>query len=137
MIDGKKIVADARTWLGVRFKKGGRDRMGIDCIGLLIRVGEAQGLSIRDTVEYSFNPEPRLFENFVYDQTEPLPANTLRVGSILILKQSIFPMHTGILARDHHDRWSVINANAKEHKVVEQPLESWRKLIISIRSYKE
>ncbi len=137
MLDGEKIAAEARTWIGVRFRKGGRDRTGIDCIGLLLRVGEAQGLTLRDTVEYTFNPEPRIFENYIYDQTEPLSMKTLRIGSILILKQNIFPMHTGILARDHHDRLSIINANIKKRAVVEEPLELWRNLLIGVRAYKE
>lgn len=137
MLDGDKIVAEARTWLGVKFKKGGRDRMGVDCIGLLLRVGEAQGLTIRDTTEYSFDPEPRKFQAYVYEQTEPLPSNSLRVGAILVLRQTIFPMHTGILAKDHHGRWSVINANIKERKVVEQTFDQWRNHLIAIRAYKE
>lgn len=137
MIDPEKVVEDARSWLGVKFKKGGRDRMGVDCIGLLIRVGEAQGLVIRDTLEYSFNPEPQKFADMVYGQTEPLPSNSLKLGSIVLLKQSIFPMHTGILAKDHHDRWSVINANIKERKVVEQLFDQWKSQVIGFRAYKE
>ena len=137
MLDNVKIVADARSWIGVKFRKGGRDRTGIDCIGLLIRVGEEQGLTIRDDTQYSFNPEPAKFTEMVFSQTEPLSMNSLRVGSILVFRQTIFPMHTGILARDHHNEWSVINANAKERRVVEQPLSYWKANLIAIRAYKE
>lgn len=38
------VIAEARTWLGVPYRHQGRTRLGIDCVGLPIVVGQALGL---------------------------------------------------------------------------------------------
>ena len=133
----RELVDEARTWLGVKFKKGGRNRTGVDCIGLLIGVGRRFGFDIEDTIEYSFSPEPSKFQDMVYGQTIQRDEFDVLEGSIVILRQSIFPMHTGLIAKDTYGRWSIINANLKERKVVEQSIDVWADLIIGIRDYKE
>lgn len=133
----RELVEEARTWLGVKFKKGGRNRTGVDCIGLLIGVGRRFGFDIEDTIEYSFSPEPSKFQDMVYGQTIQRDEFDVLEGSIVILRQSIFPMHTGLIAKDAYGRWSIINANLKERKVVEQSIDVWADLIIGIRDYKE
>lgn len=132
-----QILREAKTWIDVKFKKGGRDRLGVDCVGLLVNVGRACGYTIRDTIEYSFSPEPAKFIDLVYGQTNAADPNDLRVGNLLLFRQSVFPMHTGILSKDHYGRLSVINANAIERRVVEQPLAKWQNEIIAVRDYKE
>lgn len=34
------LVAEARTWLGVRWKHQGRDRSGVDCLGMVQQVAK-------------------------------------------------------------------------------------------------
>jgi hypothetical protein len=131
-----QIITEAKSWIGVKFKKGGRDRIGIDCVGLLVNIGRELGFDIQDTIEYSFHPEPAKFVNMVYGQTDIADPNNLRIGNLLLFRQSVFPMHTGILSKDHYGRLSVINANALERKVVEQPLSAWQREIIAVRDYK-
>lgn len=130
------IITEAKSWLGVRFKKGGRDRMGVDCVGLLVNIGRNCGLDIEDTVEYAFNPDPAKFQQLVYNQTDPVTFEGLTPGSIVILRQSVFPMHTGILSRDHHGRLTIINANLHKRQVVEQPYVDWKNQVICLRKYK-
>lgn len=137
MTDRSEIVTEARTWLGVKFKKGGRDRTGVDCIGLLVNVGRKFGFDIEDTIEYSFNPEPAKFQSLVYSQTVERKVSELDAGMILLFRQSIFPMHTGILARDRYGRFTVINASVKARSVVEEPIAMWEPLIIGVRDYRE
>jgi cell wall-associated NlpC family hydrolase len=131
-----QINTEARSWLGVKFKKGGRDRLGVDCIGLLVGVGRSCGLEIEDTIQYSFDPEPEKFSRLVYGQTDPHPFKNLKPGLIVLLRQSIFPMHTGIISKDNYGRLSIINANLRERKVVEQQFSDWHELIIGFRTYK-
>ncbi|MDW9531866.1 NlpC/P60 family protein [Sinorhizobium meliloti] len=130
------IITEARTWLGVKFKKGGRDRFGVDCVGLLVNVGRNCGLEIDDTTEYSFDPHPEKFQEMVYGQTVAMPFQGLQPGSIVLLRQTVFPMHTGILSRDTYGRLSIINANLHKRQVVEQPYGEWKDQVIGIRSYK-
>jgi hypothetical protein len=42
-INGRHIIETAKTYIGVPFRHQGRDRQGIDCIGLLIAVGYEYG----------------------------------------------------------------------------------------------
>lgn len=132
-----EIVEEARSWVGVKFKKGGRDRMGVDCIGLLVNVGKKFGFEIRDSVEYSFNPEPSLFAELVYGQSVERKLDDIAIGSIALFRQSIFPMHTGIIARDKYGRYTVINSSLKERRVVEESFDKWLPLLIELRDFKE
>lgn len=136
MFTKSDVLAEARTWLGVRFKKGGRDRQGVDCVGLLVNVGRACGVDLQDTTEYSFDPHPEKFQELVYGQTLSVPFKDIEPGCIVLLRQSVFPMHTGIISTDHHGRLAVINANLHRREVVEQPFDEWDDLVIGIRNFK-
>lgn len=136
MATNQDIINEAKTWVGVRFKKGGRDRMGVDCVGLLVNVGRSCGIQIEDTVEYSFDPDPAKFQQMVYGQSDPITFEGLVPGSIVLMRQSVFPMHTGILSRDHYGRLSIINANLHKRQVVEQLYSEWKNQVIGFRKYK-
>ena len=47
-----RIVAEARSYLGVRYVYGGTSRSGIDCSGLTMRAHQAAGISIPRTSYY-------------------------------------------------------------------------------------
>ncbi len=131
-----QIVETARSYLGVRFSRSGRDRnRGIDCVGLLTLVGRDLGLDIKDIINYDFEPRPDQFLETIRSQTDPVPMNAFREGNVVLLRQSIFPMHCGIIGRKP-EGLTVINANLHERKVVEQPIADWRKEIIELRDYK-
>lgn len=131
----QRIVDEARSYLGVRFRKGGRDREGIDCVGLLVVVGQSLGLDIKDTIDYTFNPEVRKFADIVYSQSIRIPLDPIKIGSIAILKQTVYPMHTGIIGRDATGL-TIINANLGRRAVIEQPIAEWRRDLTMLRDYK-
>ncbi|MBS3648872.1 hypothetical protein KEU06_09660 [Pseudaminobacter sp. 19-2017] len=131
-----EIVAAAREYLGVPFKKAGRDKFGLDCVGLIILAGRNCGLEIYDTTKYTMGPHPELLHEFLYPQTERLPGNRLVHGSIAILRDSIFPMHTGIITTDGSEPM-IINASAKARRVVEEPYKiHWAANLVGMRDYK-
>lgn len=130
-----EIIDQARSYLGVRFSRSGRSRTGIDCVGLLTMVGRDLGLDIEDILNYNFEPKPDVFLNIIRSQTEPVPMNAYKAGNIVLLRQSIYPMHCGIIGRKP-EGLTVINANMHERKVVEQPIADWRNEIIELRDYK-
>lgn len=135
-ITRNQVVDAARSYVGVRFNRSGRDRnRGIDCVGLLTLVGRDLGLDIKDILDYTFEPNPDAFLNTIRSQSEPVPAGAFRLGNIVLLRQSIYPMHCGIIGRQDTGL-TVINANLHERKVVEQPIAEWRNDIIELRDYR-
>lgn len=130
------IVETARSYLGTKFSRSGRDRTrGIDCVGLLTLVGRDLGLDIDDIINYNFEPKPDTFLNIIRSQTDPVPMGAYKPGNVVLLRQSIYPMHCGIIGRKP-EGLTVINANLHERKVVEQPIADWRSEIIELRDYK-
>lgn len=47
------IVAQARSWISVKWRHQGRSREGIDCAGLVIKVAHELGLTEFDTADYA------------------------------------------------------------------------------------
>ena len=126
----------ARSYLGVRFARSGRDRnRGIDCVGLLTLVGRDLGLDIQDIINYNFEPQPDVFLNIIRSQSNPVPMGAFKPACIVILRQSIYPMHCGIIGRND-EGLTVINANLHARKVVEEPIAVWRSKIIELRDFK-
>jgi cell wall-associated NlpC family hydrolase len=56
------LVAEARLWIGVPFRHQGRSRVGVDCVGLPIVVGQALGLlpATFEVANYGRLPTPEL-----------------------------------------------------------------------------
>lgn len=129
------IVAAARAYLGVRFRLKGRNRIeGIDCVGLLALVARDIGMEVKDSVGYTSNPDPDLFREIITSQTKPGNVNNLRSGAIVMFKQAVFPIHAGIIVVEG-GQMSVINANLKQKKVVEEPWRVWQPLLLGVREF--
>lgn len=50
---GLRLVAQARGWLGVKWRHQGRSRDGIDCAGLVLKVAHELDLTAFDTADYA------------------------------------------------------------------------------------
>lgn len=50
---GQKMVAAARSYIGVKFFHAGRNKNGLDCIGLLVLSAKDAGVDIPDETSYS------------------------------------------------------------------------------------
>jgi len=88
MTTGADIVADARRYLGVRYKVNGRDRDGFDCVGLIVIVGNDFGLNWqRDTPEL----DPRAGVDWQNVNTElrefgfkEIPLGEQQIGDVMV-----------------------------------------------------
>lgn len=131
-----EIVAEARTYLGVRFKMRGRNRMGLDCVGLLIVVAQSFGQKITDRTDYSMKqPFEVALNSHLKAHSNPAPLKPFRHGQIVKFRQSVLPMHLGIITLDGTEPM-VIDAHVKKKKVVEEPLRLWSNLILELREFK-
>lgn len=126
-------IAVARDWQGVRWLHQGRNRMGIDCAGLLIQIHKALGLPVEDMTGYKRTPNAVDFLNHIRRQTTA--CQTPQPGSIAIFRQSIMPCHTGIFA-ELNGVLTIIHADATVGKVHEEPfIHDWPPLLVEARNF--
>ena len=114
----EKFVAEVRSWLGTKFRYQGRDRKGIDCVGVVVLSLAALGLSL-NVVPYG--------KQVTGDSAlAQLKANGHRVefadakpGDIALLNYRGESNHVGVLTGEG----TMIHSLAFAKKVVEQALD--------------
>jgi len=132
VITREQVIATARSYIGVRFRLHGRDRNGLDCVGLLYRVGTDLGFNLEDDTDYNRRPQVEKINNMLAKYTRPAPRTPPRNGQVLKLRQHMFPMHLGFLVVEN-GRLSVINANLHKKAVVEDTYDMWHDLVMEHR----
>lgn len=115
-----EIVQAAREWIGVRWAHLGRNKYGLDCVGLIIKAGEGAGARVVDIDVYPRRPDGTLITRFRRQGIET-PVKDSRVGDVLVFTMGRAPCHAGVLAW-HEGRYTVIHAHAHRRKVMEEPL---------------
>ncbi len=145
---GEQIVVQARTYLDVPWFHTGRNRRGIDCIGLLACVAHDLCITDHDDLDYAAEEPPeRLTATLLrfcelvalFQDGEPLIIQeiVLRTGDLLQFSILGAPRHCGILAIQD-DRWTVIHAYQSAGKVVEHPFDvHWRKRLFACYRLRE
>lgn len=126
------IVAEARQWLGVRWHHQGRNRAGIDCIGLAIEVAHAFGLSRFDITDYSRQPDPVMMRALLAEHMDAIAVASALPGDLLLMRFERDPQHVAIMTDT-----GIIHAYAQARKVVEHRLDSqWKARIVGAYRYK-
>lgn len=119
------VVAKARSWKETRFRHQGRNEAGIDCCGLIIKVGNDLGLFVYETNDYDRHTSGEDFVHHFHDAgCIPIPLGSARDGDIIITSDFNFPCHCGIVSTKRRVP-HLIHAFMKRRKVVEEPLEHW------------
>ena len=131
-----RIVEEARTFVGTKWKHMGRTKTGIDCVGLVIVVGRNLGLhDYPDDVAYTRQSVGSdLLKPFIKYGERVSNLNDLKDGDILIMKDAFFPHHVGLLA-SNGDMKTLIHACVHRGKVVEDTLEEfrWKKVMTAFK----
>jgi hypothetical protein len=131
------IVAEAKTWLGVPFRDKGRDRFGVDCIGVPIKVGHALGLTTYDTLDYPRRPNPADVLRLARAQLTERPRSEADHGMVAVFREPRHPCHVGILERDAAGLMWVIHAYLPARMVVREALTEERRLsMVSVFSFR-
>lgn len=120
----ERFVAEARVWTGTPYLHQGRNRLGVDCIGLLLVVGWSLGLTEYDVKGYGRTPNA----GFLEAECERLMQRTdnALTGDVYLMRFTRDPQHLAIAT----DR-GLIHAWGGAGRVVETSLPlSWRSRIV-------
>jgi hypothetical protein len=137
------IVAAALAYENTRFRLQGRNLTGIDCCGLLVNSGRDAGLNISDTTQYDrsqfdiVGPDPagEFFLKFIRAQSDLIEGKSPRHGCIALLRQSIMPMHCGII--DFSEREPMlIHAQIRKGVTRDKWFSGWHLQLIEFRQYR-
>lgn len=116
-----EIIAEARKWSGVLYRRRGRSMSGIDCIGLPVMIARAFNVPHEDYPDYDDWPDPtrRILRECRKNLTfVPRPLARLP-GLVGVFAETKFPGHMGIFS-DIAGQTHVIHARIDRRRVVEQ-----------------
>lgn len=117
-----RVVEAALTYRGVPFRHLGRDRQGVDCIGLLLAAARDCGFSEYDDVPYGRVVDPARLRRELGRFCDERPAETdLQIGDVLLFRMAGNPQHVGIVVSIAPDV-RFLHAHEAQGKVIESRL---------------
>ena len=123
MYDADQVIAEARRWIGVRWRHQGRSfSHGVDCIGLCLKVAENMGAEVPEVTGYPRRQNGSQLVSTMAKILKPVPCLRWQQGDIALFKDGGFPVHTGFLGLKDGQK-TVIHAHARRRKVVEEVLD--------------
>lgn len=132
MTTRQDILDESRKWLGTRWVHQGRSRAGVDCVGLVIRVAHARGLSTFDTADYSRQPDAVRMRALLAEHMEPIAIARAQIGDVLLMRFERDPQHVAIVTDI-----GIIHAYAQARRVVEHRLDSvWQGRVVGAYQFK-
>lgn len=96
-------VAEARGYIGCKWRHRGRSHFGIDCIGLVVKAMAAGGIEMRDRIDYSRTPQKDGLQRELEDHFGA-PVDDMQPGDVVLMKWDgdKEPSHVGIIASNEH-----------------------------------
>ena len=123
------LVEAAREWLDVPFHHQGRNRVGIDCAGLVIVCAKELGIEFEDIKGYARTPDGVTLERELDRQLTKVKREPIS-GDVLLMRIRREPQHIAIKTDI-----GIIHAYQGAGKVVEHNLDDkWRKRIKGVYS---
>lgn len=130
-MDRTKIVSTARSYIGTPYRHQGRSIAGMDCIGLVIRVGEDCGYQINHE-KYVYEQIPNPIVLWAGMNSNFKPQKVIREGDILVFRIYKEPQHMALYAGGNR----MIHAYENISKVSEHNFTpAWQKRLLAVYSY--
>ena len=139
MTTRQDVIKETREWIGTRYKHLGRVKgVSVDCVGLIIGVGRALGLSGFDTADYSQLPDPVVMKKHLDNELIRIELSEAQPGDILWIKWIQSPQHVAIISgRDDEGNQKMIHAYAEIRRCAEHAIsELWRQRVVAAYKYK-
>ena len=129
------LVRAARGWVGIPYRDKGRNRLGVDCVGVLIKSAHEVGITDYDTLNYPRRPVPQDFLRELKGLMDRIQKRDAGHGDVMVFREPRHPCHVGILDIDERARMHVIHAYAPARKVVREPMsrERWDRAVMAFR----
>lgn len=107
----QQIYDAAMSMIGVRFLHQGRDRNGVDCVGLLVVLGqEINYPEIFDVEAYRRIPISSVIRDTLAKNCDEIPLEDVGIGDIYFMRHhSLKPRHAAIKISDK----KILHANGK------------------------
>lgn len=126
MVTRDQIVATARSYLGVRYHHQGRNRAGLDCVGLVLAVGWELGLVAHDYDGYGPTPDGVMMRGEMGRHMVRIPVAEMRQGDVLLMRFELHPQHVAIVT-ELPEGLAIIHAHSRARRVVEHVIDAtWR-----------
>lgn len=129
MIPAADLIATAREWVGVPWVHQGRSRTGIDCLGLLIVVGQAHGLIGPHERWTQYRRTPSGGELVAALDVRLERSAELEPGCVMLIRGAVEPQHVAFCAGETMiHAWS---RAPKRPRVVHHRIDTrWRRLTV-------
>lgn len=121
------IVDACRAYLGVPFRHQGRNRLGLDCGGLLVVAARDCGIELQDIQGYQRQPDgKKLLQVMRQELTQVY--RPPEYGDVVLMRLRKYPQHIAIIT----DK-GMIHAHSEAGYVVEHRLDDdWRSTIVGV-----
>jgi len=123
MITRQQIIDTARSYIGVPYAQQGRSReIGLDCVGLLIKIAHDTGYSDFDFLAYGSNPDGETMERLLGEQLDRLEfIDQAQEGDVISMDFGGGEQHVGVLSKMSPKgiKYSYMIHALRDHGVVE------------------
>lgn len=129
----ERIVEEARKWVGVPFRHAGRDRLGIDCVGLPIKILHFLGFTDWDDTDYSRSVNPARMKGEIELFCERIEGGSEQAKKADLLWFNVCgaAQHVGIYTGEKDN--TIIHAYESAGKVVEHIFnDKWKRRVESV-----
>lgn len=134
MLKSDDAIAEARSYLGCKWRHRGRSHFGIDCIGLIVKAMAAGGIQMRDRLDYSRTPhldglQRELEEHF----GEPVAIETMQPGDVVLMRweNDAEPSHVGLIASNDQGL-TLIHSYSMIHVSEHRISPDWMRRIVKV-----
>lgn len=125
MITRAEWIAEVRKWVDVPWCHQGRNRLGVDCIGVIICAARDLGLTTFDTTAYGHAPAVDYL--LTECNRQMTKQTTATPGDVLLMRLKKYPQHFAVLVEPGR----VVHARGDTGRVVEtnMPATWWNRVV--------